>query len=91
MIEQVYLQGMPDSPMSMDKLFAYKIRFQVLVDTEDQFDYMTALQLMYGREIELDTWAGWHEKKNALMATRKQELRLLPMWFTTTPVTIKEI
>lgn len=91
MIDHVYMQGQSTAPWTLDNLFAYKIRFQVLVDTEDQFDYLSALQLMYGREIELDTWAGWHEKKDALKATRGMELKLLPTWFATSPVYVEEI
>ena len=91
MITTLYRQGHPEHAATLDEVFDYIIRFQVLVDTEEHLDYLTALQLMYGREIQVDTWAGWHEQKDALKSTRGMELKLLPIWFSTTPITITEI
>ncbi|MNR36471.1 hypothetical protein D3C85_1543930 [compost metagenome] len=91
MIEHVYQHingGIQPEPMSLDQMFAWNIRFQVLTYTEEQRDYLFALQLMYGREIQIDTWEGWETKRRMQdMAAHydhsKVKLRLLPIVFTT--------
>ena len=92
MIEHVYQHqngGLFDMPITLDNMFNYNVRYQVIVDTERQFDYLFGLQLMYGRELEMDTWAGWNEKRIALMETRGLKLRLLPIVFTTSKISLR--
>lgn len=86
MIEHVYQHisgAQQPSPMTLDQMFAWNIRFQVLTDTDEERDYLYALQLMYGREIQIETWAEWNEKRQALFDTRRMKLKLLPIVFTT--------
>ncbi|MNQ75831.1 hypothetical protein D3C85_906370 [compost metagenome] len=86
MIEHMYQysNGYPVArPYTLDEMFAYNIRYQVLTYTEEQRDYLFALQLMYSRELEVETWAEWNERRIALMDTRRQKLRLLPIVFST--------
>lgn len=91
MITKLYFQGQSDSEWTLDQVFEYKVRYQILADSEDQFDYLTALQYMYGREIQIDTWAGWHEDAAAYLATRRIKKVMLPVWFSTTPLTVADI
>ena len=45
--------------LSLDELFAWNIRFQVLVNDREEFDLLSAYQLMYGREIQIDIFSDW--------------------------------
>jgi hypothetical protein len=45
---------------------------------------------MYGRELEIDTWASLAEKREALMQTSRLKLRLLPIVFTTSKVSLRD-
>lgn len=93
MIEKMYQHingGLSDTPISLESMFSYNVRFQVIVDTEQQCDYLFALQLMYGRELEIDTWASLAEKREALMQTSRLKLRLLPIVFTVSRVSLRD-
>jgi hypothetical protein len=93
MIEHVYQHqngGLFDMPITLENMFNYNVRFQVIVDNEDQLNYLYALQLMYGRELEIDTWASLAEKREALMQTSRLKLRLLPIVFTTSKVSLRD-
>jgi len=93
MIEHLYQHmqsGMFAVPFPLESVFDFNIRFQVIVDTEEQYDYLYAMQLMYGRELEIDTWASLAEKREALMQTNRLKLRLLPIVFTTSKVSLEE-
>lgn len=48
--------------LSLDELFAWNIRFQVLVNDQEEFDLLSAYQLMYGREIQIDVFSEWLRK-----------------------------
>lgn len=76
--------GGPDIPLTgLEEMFNYGVRFQVLTRTEEQKDFISALQLMYGREIQIETWAEWNERRQAYEVTCGGRLRLLPVVFTT--------
>ena len=93
MIEHVYQHqngGLFDEPMSLENMFTWGVRFQVIVDNEEQYNYLYALQLMYGRELEIDTWASLAEKREALMQTSRLKLRLLPIVFTVSRVSLRD-
>lgn len=84
----LYIRGMPVGSMGIDQVFAYNLRYQVIVDTEEEHDYLFACQLLYGREIQIDTWDGWQQKRRlrnlaAHYDNSKMPLRLLPTVFTT--------
>ena len=93
MIEHLYQHqngGLFDMPISLEDMFHYNVRYQVIVDTEDQYNFLYALQLMYGRELEIDTWASLAEKREALMQTSRLKLRLLPIVFTVSRVSLRD-
>lgn len=93
MIEHVYQHQngwLLGTSTSLEDLFNYNVRYQVIVDTEQQYDYLYALQLMYGRELEIDTWASLAEKREALWETRRMKLRLLPIVFTTSKTHLRD-
>lgn len=72
----------------IEQVFAYNVRFQILCDTDEQRDYLWAMQFMYGREVDIRTWETWHKQKQmrALQCHydhSAQPLELLPIYFTT--------
>lgn len=76
-------------PMTVEEMFAWNIRFQIITDNEEERDYLYGLQLMYGREVELESWAEWNERRIALKETRRMELRVLPFTFTTSKMNLR--
>lgn len=59
----MYAHGVKrDFPFTLDEVFNYNIRFQILCDTMDQRDYLWSLQLMLGREVDIRTWAEWKRR-----------------------------
>ena len=78
--------GRQPDPMTLDQVFAWNIRFQILCRTEEERDLLTAYQLMYGREVQVDVWDEW--KLERRMRRMKSvpggiEQKLLPITFTT--------
>lgn len=67
--------------MTIEAMFAWNIRFEVITQTEEEFDYLYGLQLMFGRELEMKTWAEWKEEFDASPQFRKK--KPLPFTFTT--------
>lgn len=75
--------------MSLDQMFAWNIRYEVITANEEEFDYLYALQMMYGRELEMKTWAEWKEEYDASPQFRKK--CPLPFTFTTFPMNFSEL
>lgn len=48
--------------MPLEQVFDYNVRFQILCDTQDQKDYLTAMQLMFGRGVDIQTWDEWNRR-----------------------------
>lgn len=65
MIESLwcYMSGVrAPSPQLLETVFAYNVRFQILTDTQEQKDYLTSMQLMFGREVDIRTWEEWNRR-----------------------------
>lgn len=84
-----YLNGDDTKALwSMDRVFNYGIRFQILTQTQEEADYLTGLQLLYGREVQIDTLNQWKQKARLSQVTAHYRrtapiLKLLPVVFTT--------
>lgn len=90
-----YRNGAPIGSLSIDAVYTYNIRYQILCQTEEEHDYLSALQLMYGREVQVDIWSKWKRKRLVqyhLLAHNPEAPRtgslaplnkLLPIVFTT--------
>lgn len=85
-----YIQG-AEQPvtMSLEQVFAWNIRFQVLVRNQEEYDLLSAYQLMFGREIQIDIWDEWVKPIPTLKMTDTSisigsvHRKLLPFTFTT--------
>lgn len=81
------------STMSLEQMFAWNIRFEVITQTQEQHDFLYGLQMMYGRELEMSTWAEWKEDYD----TKRQHhmrgnwKRPMPITFTTFPMDFSEL
>lgn len=75
----------------LESVFAYNVRFQILTDTQEQKDYLTAMQMMFGREVDIRTWDEWHARPESPfmrvdgLAVSIEQLQpsLLPIYFCT--------
>lgn len=60
MVFYQHMQGSQQpSTLSLDELFAWNIRFQVLVENQEEHDLLSAYQMMFGREIQIDVFSDW--------------------------------
>lgn len=75
--------------MTLEQVFAWNIRFQVLVKNQEEYDLLSAYQLMFGREIQIDIFSEWKKLNGPQEITigDSQFLRagnvLLPFAFST--------
>lgn len=68
----------------LQAMFNYDARYQVLCKNQEEYDLLYGYSLMFGRELELDTWEHWQLRRTARKALGSS-LRLLPFVFTTWP------
>lgn len=81
-----------DLPVAVDKMFAYPVRFEVITQTEEEFNYLYALQLMFGRELEMKTWTEWKEEYDVYATIDARYKKVpLPICFTTFPMDFSEL
>lgn len=60
MVFYQYLQGgLQPGTMSLEQVFSWNIRFQVLVRNQEEKDLLSGYQLMFGREIQIVIWDDW--------------------------------
>lgn len=74
----------------LQAMFEYNVRFQVLCKTQEEYDLLFGYSLMFGQELELDTWEGWNKKRQMRQLQAHYDhslmpLRLPPFVFTTWP------
>lgn len=87
--------GGTDVPCSsIDMMFGNNVRFQVLCRNQEEKDYLQALCLVYGRQLQIDTWGEWTAKvalseARAYCDSQYQPLRLLPVVYTTFHVNLR--
>ena len=83
---------MQPEPMTIEAMFAWNIRFEVIVQTEEEFNYLYSLQLMYSRELEMKTWAEWKEEYDVMGTLDVRYKKVpLPFTFTTFPMDFSEL
>lgn len=84
----IYSKGVFTGTIGVEAAFNWNVRFQILCDTEEQRDYLWAMQLMYGREVDIRTWNTWYLQKRMNDVQRHYtrsmlKLELLPLYFCT--------
>lgn len=91
-MEHVYLwnNGAGGTQWTLESMFALGTRYQVLCQTQDEYDLLRGYSLMFGRELELDIFRKWLTKRGMRQLQShhdhsKMPLRLLPVVFTTWP------
>lgn len=63
MIFYQHMQGAQQpNTLTLDEVFAWNVRFQVLVENQEEHDLLSAYQLMFGREIQIDVFSEWLRK-----------------------------
>lgn len=99
MIDSLYLHtsGTPhDILYSVDEPWKHNIRSQILCRNQEEHDYLSSLNLMHGREIQIDIWDEWLKSRKPYMSlfedkTEIKALRpkLLPIAYTTWPANLR--
>lgn len=79
--------GRQPNPMTLDEVFTWNIRFQIMCRTQEEKDLLEAYQLMYGREVQVDIWDDWRKQPTPAEweIYVSKPSRLLPITFTTFP------
>ena len=74
---------------SIDQLFNYGVRYQVLCKTQEEVDELQAYQLLYSRELDVQTFDQWKLKQRMSKIKAHygdgKQIFLLPIVFTTFP------
>lgn len=84
--------SMQPGRMTVDQMFAWNIRFEVIVKDEEEFNYLYSLQLMFGRELEMKTWAEWKEEYDVCATIDHRYKKVpLPFCFTTFPMHFSDL
>ena len=79
-----YSNGSPiHRPYTLDEMFNYRIRYQILTKTQEELDYLKGMMLMYGRDIEIDVFLDWKHKQRCKRVAKRAYAKLLPIVFTT--------
>lgn len=78
-----------EHPVSVDYVFSWNIRYQILCSTQDELDEIQGWQLIYGRKVEADTFDNWKKRAKESrrhrydLGTSEPVLRMLPIVITT--------
>lgn len=69
----------------VDDPWHYNTRVQIFCRNQEEKDYLTGLNLMHGREVEINIWDEWL----FLRAAKPGTLYTLPIAYTTWPTNLK--
>jgi len=76
--------------LPVDDPWLANVRSQILCQNQEEHDYLSSLNLMHGREIQIDIWNEWLKSRKPYMSlfedkTKIEALRpkLLPITYTT--------
>ena len=73
---------------SLDEMFQYRVRFHVLVQTQDELDQLEGYMLVYGRKLEVSLYKDWQRSHRASQykvkhGLLKKPIALPPLVFST--------
>ena len=86
MIEKLYHHingGIQPGTVTVDRPYQHGIRCQIFVRHQDEHDYLSALNLMYGRDIEIHIWDDWRNTRRMVLETSGPRMKVLPYAYTT--------
>lgn len=78
------LAGMPP----VDRPWKDNLRSQIFCQNQEEYDYLSSLNLMHGREIEIHIWDEWRSMRRGLLSGGTR-LRVLPIAYTTWYVNLR--
>lgn len=76
---------MHDKALDVDRPWRDRVRSQIFCRNQEEKDYLYSLNLMHGREIEVNIWDEWL----AARAARPGTLHTLPIAYTTWPIKLR--
>lgn len=92
MIDKLWVhtnQWMHDNPVDVDRPYRDNIRSQIFCKNQEECDYFQALNLMHGRDIEINIWDEWRAMNRTLREGGTREARVLPFAYTTWPAHLR--
>ena len=72
-----------DVTHGVDNPWKHNVRCQIFCQNQEEYDYLSSLNLMHGREIEIWLWAEWLDIRKGTIASGGRFLKVLPIAYTT--------
>lgn len=85
MIDKLWLHvnsGIQINTVPVDRPYDHNIRSQIFCQNQEEHDYLSALNLMHGRDIEIHIWDEWCAMRRDLL-TGGTRIRVMPIAYTT--------
>lgn len=89
-------QQMSDRRFPVDDPWAYSIRVQIFCRNQEEHDYLSALNLIHGRAVEINIWDEWVKTETGYMSMTDEGIRItrsrpkvLPIVYTTFPIDLR--
>ena len=92
MVPHLYMHTggeMSEHTFSIDDPWHYNIRVQIFCASQEEKDYLQGLNLMHGREIEVNVWRDWLAERRAISDTTGKWPKVLPIAYTTYPINLR--
>lgn len=99
MIEHLYMHtnGHNDGHKhDLDAPWTYSIRSQIFCRNQEEYDYLSSLNLMHGREIEINIWDEWLKSRKPYMSLFDDKIKVeslrpmvLPIAYSTWVVNLR--
>ena len=99
MIEQLWAHhrgAQYDKPVAPDYPWGHNVRSQIFCRNQEEHDYLSALNLMHGREIEINIWDVWLKSRKPYMSLFDDKIKVeslrpkvLPIAYTTWVVNLR--
>lgn len=86
MVEGLWLHTNQDISMArvpVDRPYEHNVRSQIFCRNQEDHDYLSALNLMHGRDIEIHIWDEWRAIRRSLLEGGGKRIRVLPIAYTT--------
>lgn len=76
-------QAIGENPVPVDSSYHHNVRSQIFCRNQEEHDYLSALNLMHGRDIEINIWDEWRAINRSLREGGIHPNRVLPFAYTT--------
>lgn len=92
MIEQLWVHSsgnISEKPIPIDNPWIHNVRSQIFCRNQEEHDYLSSLNLMHGREVEINIWNEWLGIRSEIQSGNGKVPRVLPIAYTTWHVNLR--